>query len=60
MAVETRSASVSVGRFGDPKPQRVVGMVWRKTSPLAKQLSQVAELVRFSAESLRAQHGALR
>ena len=60
MAVETRSASVSVARFGDPKPQRIVGMVWRKTSPLAKQLSQVAELVRFSAESLRAQHGALR
>ena len=60
MAVETRSASVSVARFGDPKPQRMVGMVWRKTSPLAKQLLQVAELVRFSAESLRAQHGAMR
>lgn len=58
MAVETRSASVSVARFGDPKPQRSVGMVWRKTSPLAKQLLQVAELVRFSAESLRNQHGA--
>ena len=58
MAVETRSASVSVARFGDPKPQRSVGMVWRKTSPLAKQLLQVAELVRYSAESLRAQHGA--
>lgn len=57
MAVETRSASVSVARFGDPKPQRMVGMVWRKTSPLAKQLLQVAELVRFSAQSLRAQHG---
>lgn len=60
MAVETRSASVSVARFGDPKPQRMVGMVWRKTSPLAKQLLQVAELVRFSAESLRAQHGVAR
>ncbi|MES2435894.1 MAG: LysR substrate-binding domain-containing protein [Pseudomonadota bacterium] len=60
MAVETRSASVSVARFGDPKPQRMVGMVWRKTSPLAKQLLQVTELVRFSAESLRAQHGAIR
>ena len=59
MAVETRSASVSVARFGDPKPQRSVGMVWRKTSPLAKQLLQVAELVRYSAESLRTQHGAL-
>ncbi|MDO8984019.1 hydrogen peroxide-inducible genes activator [Cypionkella sp.] len=59
IAVETRSASVSVARFGEPKPQRMVGMVWRKTSPLAKQLLQVAELVRFSAESLRAQHGAI-
>lgn len=59
MAVETRSASVSVARFGDPKPQRSVGMVWRKTSPLAKQLLQVAELVRYSAESLRAQQGVL-
>ena len=54
IAVETRSARVSVARFGDPKPQRRVGMVWRKTSPLAKQLGQVAELVRLSAESLRA------
>ena len=60
MAVETRSAAVSVARFDDPKPQRMVGMVWRKTSPLAKQLLQVAELVRFSAESLRAQHSAMR
>ena len=60
MAVETRSASVSVARFGDPKPQRSVGMVWRKTSPLAKQLLQVAELVRYSAESLRTQHGVAR
>lgn len=59
MAVETRSASVSVARFEHPKPQRSVGMVWRKTSPLAKQLLQVAELVRYSAESLRAQHGAI-
>ncbi len=58
MAVETRSASVSVARFDNPKPQRSVGMIWRKTSPLAKQLLQVAELVRFSAESLRLQHGA--
>ncbi|MFC3181892.1 hydrogen peroxide-inducible genes activator [Cypionkella sinensis] len=58
MAVETRSAAVSVARFGDPKPQRMVGMVWRKTSPLAKQLAQVAELVRVSAQSLRSQQGA--
>ena len=58
VAAETRSTSVSVARFDNPKPQRSVGMIWRKTSPLAKQLLQVAELVRFSAESLRLQHGA--
>ncbi|GLS86028.1 LysR family transcriptional regulator [Cypionkella aquatica] len=58
MAVETRSASVSVARFNDPTPQRSVGMVWRKTSPLAKQLGQVAEVVRLSALTLRQQRAA--
>ena len=36
MAVETRSASVSVARFKDPQPSRTIGMIWRKTSPLAR------------------------
>ena len=35
VAVETRSASVSVVRFKDPQPSRTIGMIWRKTSPLA-------------------------
>src|SRR5215831_13933185 len=35
VAVETRSASVSVARFKDPQPSRTIGMIWRKTSPLA-------------------------
>lgn len=51
--VETRSASVSVTRFNDPRPTRSVGMVWRKSSPLAQGLEQVAELVRETALSLR-------
>ncbi|MBO6552452.1 MAG: LysR family transcriptional regulator [Roseitalea sp.] len=54
--VETRSASVSVARFGDPQPSRTVGMIWRRTSPLAKQLTQIAGLVRQSAETLRVAH----
>ena len=49
--VETRSAPVSVARFPNPEPTRTVGMVWRKTSPLAPQLMQVAEVVRASAEA---------
>ncbi|PJI86493.1 LysR family hydrogen peroxide-inducible transcriptional activator [Yoonia maricola] len=45
-SVETRSAPVCVGRFADPQPKRTVGMIWRKTNPLAGQLRQVADLVR--------------
>ena len=47
--VETRSAPVSVARFDTPKPSRTVGMIWRKTNPLAGKLVEIAELVRLSA-----------
>jgi LysR family hydrogen peroxide-inducible transcriptional activator len=56
VAVETRSASVSVARFDDPQPSRSIGMIWRKTSPLAGQLLQLSEVVCRSADALRAQH----
>jgi LysR family hydrogen peroxide-inducible transcriptional activator len=54
--VETRSASVSVARFENPQPARTIGMVWRKTSPLAGQLQQISEVVCLAAEALRKQH----
>lgn len=47
--VETRSAPVAVTRFKSPQPSRTIGMIWRKTSPLAKELSQISEVVRASA-----------
>lgn len=53
VAVETRSASVSVARFKNPPPSRTVGMIWRKTSPLAKQLTQISDVVRRSASVVR-------
>jgi LysR family hydrogen peroxide-inducible transcriptional activator len=53
VAVETRSASVSVARFEGHQPARTIGMVWRRTSPLAKQLLQICEVVRRSAEEVR-------
>jgi LysR family hydrogen peroxide-inducible transcriptional activator len=56
MAVETRSASVSVARFKNPQPSRTIGMIWRKTSPLAKHLLRISEVVRRSADTLREQH----
>lgn len=54
--VETRSASVSVAHFKKPQPSRTIGMIWRKTSPLAKQLKQISEVVRQSADTVRRQH----
>ncbi|MHA6261823.1 LysR substrate-binding domain-containing protein [Arenibacterium sp. CAU 1754] len=57
--VETRSASVSLARFDGPQPSRSIGMIWRKTSPLAKQLLQISEIVRDSAMALRAKYGQL-
>lgn len=49
MPVETRSADVSIARFADPQPSRTIGMIWRRTSPIAKQLMEVAEVVRKAA-----------
>src|SRR5712671_1827124 len=55
VTVETRSASVSFARFENPRPSRTIGMIWRRTSPLASQLLQISEVVRRSAAALRKQ-----
>jgi len=47
--VETRSAAVSIARFSDPQPGRTIGMIWRKSSPLAAQLHDISDIVRASA-----------
>src|ERR1700744_3327329 len=52
--VETRSASVSVVRFKNPQPSRTIGMVWRKTNPLARQLQQISDVVCIAAGKPRA------
>ncbi|WP_338822993.1 hydrogen peroxide-inducible genes activator [Bradyrhizobium septentrionale] len=57
VTVETRSAPVTVSRFKNPQPSRTIGMVWRKTSPLAAQLLQIAEVVSLAADELRAPKG---
>lgn len=54
MSVETRSAAVSIARFQEPQPSRTIGMIWRKTSPIARQLTEVADVVRQAAGELRA------
>ena len=52
--VETRSAPVSIARFNSVQPSRTIGMIWRKTSPLAKQLLQISDIVRQATTSLKA------
>lgn len=49
VTIETRSASVSIAKFNDPQPSRTIGMVWRKTSPLAAQLQLISDVVRKCA-----------
>ncbi len=44
--VETRSAAVAVARFPDPQPSRTIGMIWRDSSPLARQLRPLADVLR--------------
>jgi len=51
--VETRSAPVSIAHFPSPRPSRTIGMIWRNATPLAKQLRQIAEVVRRSADGMR-------
>lgn len=52
VAVETRSAAVSLARFAGAQPRRTIGMIWRRTSPLAGQLQHIAGIVRQAAAEL--------
>ena len=52
--VEARAAEVAITRFPDPAPRRMIGMVWRSTTPLAGQLQGLAEQVRAAGLALRA------
>lgn len=44
--IETRAAPVSISRLRNPTPTRTLGMIWRKSSPLAAQLVAFAERVK--------------
>ncbi|WP_172293307.1 hydrogen peroxide-inducible genes activator [Pseudoruegeria sp. HB172150] len=43
--IESGSAPVSIARLPQPRPQRRIGMVWRKSSPLADKFGQIAEVL---------------
>ncbi|MCV3273692.1 hydrogen peroxide-inducible genes activator [Roseobacter sinensis] len=44
--LETRNAELSISRFPENTPKRTIGMVWRKTNPLGKQLLELGAIVR--------------
>jgi LysR family hydrogen peroxide-inducible transcriptional activator len=51
--LEARSAEVSVARLAPPRPSRTLGLVWRRTNPLAPRIAAIAEGLR---EGLRDGH----
>lgn len=53
LPLETRSAEVDVARFDAPPPSRTIGMVWRKSSPLAHDLMQIGAIVRNIGQKSR-------
>lgn len=46
VAVETGSAPVAATRLPEPRPTRTVGMVWRRSNPLASRFESMAEMLR--------------
>ena len=47
--VETRGAAVTLTELAPPGPSRRVGMIWRRRTPLAGYLREVAEAIRAAA-----------
>ncbi len=53
IGIETERAAVAATRLPEPRPTRTIGMVWRKTTPLADPLTQIAQIVRQVGEARR-------
>lgn len=51
VAIETTTAPVSIARLPAPRPTRTIGLVWRKTNPMAGQFRALAEIVRDAAQA---------
>lgn len=53
VGAETSAVEVSIARLSAPRPRRSIGLVWRKTNPLAEHFMQVGEIVRQEHDILR-------
>jgi LysR family hydrogen peroxide-inducible transcriptional activator len=59
VALETRSANLSIDRFPRPSPKRTIGMVWRRSNPLAEQLMQIGAIIRAVGADRSSSSGAV-
>lgn len=53
LSLEARSWAINVVRFPNPSPRRTIGMVWRKTTPMADELMQIGAIVRRAGVEIR-------
>ncbi len=49
VAIETRTARVSVARLAVPRPTRIIGLIWRKANPLGQQFASLIDIVKDAA-----------
>ena len=55
IAAETSAVEVSIARLAEPRPARSIGLVWRRTNPLAQHFIEIGEIVREEHAMLRRQ-----
>lgn len=58
VALESRGTSVSMARFEKVPPKRTIGMIWRKTNPLQKQLAGLGDILRRIGQDERGRFAA--
>ena len=51
--LETKGTTVKISRFAQNRPKRTIGMVWRKTNPLEKQLMSLGATIRQLGQAQR-------
>lgn len=56
--VETRAAPVCIDRFPTNAPTRRIGMIWRKSTPLVRQLESLSHLIKDACTTQDSPHTA--
>jgi LysR family hydrogen peroxide-inducible transcriptional activator len=54
--LETKGTRVSISRFEEGTAKRTIGMIWRRTNPLEKQLMSLAAAIRQIGQAQRERH----